>query len=259
MKFLTKSTGGVIYPIMIHKLEPQLGFAWTVRVFGFIVFATLLVPVLVMKMRVKPPASRPLTDFPALKYLPYSLFILGAFISFIGLYVPFFYCEVYAYQSNFGDGEFSFYTLAILNGASTFGRILPNIIADAIGPFNVIIPCALFAGICTLSLLSITAVPSFVVFLIFYGFFSGAFVSLPPPVLIALSPNRALMGTHMGMAFAGVACGVLVGTPIAGAILKRYGYDAIWIYGGVFTCAGAFVMFVARGMKLNWTKMIQKV
>lgn len=37
------SLGGVIYPIVFHKLEPKIGFGWTLRVMGFIALGTCLV------------------------------------------------------------------------------------------------------------------------------------------------------------------------------------------------------------------------
>lgn len=36
------SLGGIIYPIVLYRLEKQIGFPWAVRVMGFIAFGTLL-------------------------------------------------------------------------------------------------------------------------------------------------------------------------------------------------------------------------
>lgn len=38
------SIGGVIYPIVFHRLQPTIGFGWATRVIGFIELATLIVP-----------------------------------------------------------------------------------------------------------------------------------------------------------------------------------------------------------------------
>ena len=44
-----------------------------------------------------------------------------------------------------------------------------------------------------------------------YGLFSGALVSLPPTIFVHLTKNRAVIGTRMGMGFAIISIGLLVG------------------------------------------------
>ena len=87
--------GGVIYPIVFHRLQPTIGFAWATRVIGFMALGTLVIPITFMQMRVKPPAKRKLLDLSAFKEPPYVLFVLGSFIGFMGLYVPFFYIQYF--------------------------------------------------------------------------------------------------------------------------------------------------------------------
>jgi MFS family permease len=52
-----------------------------------------------------------------------------------------------------------------------------------------------------------------------YGAFSGGVVSLTPSVIVGLSPDMGRVGTRMGMSFIISGLAILVGTPIAGAIL----------------------------------------
>ena len=54
---------------------------------------------------------------------------LAVFITYAGLYVPFFY--VASYGNNIGvRADIAFYLLIILNAASILGRILPPFVAD---------------------------------------------------------------------------------------------------------------------------------
>lgn len=117
------SLGGVIYPIMFYKLQPQIGFAWTTRVIGFVALATLAIPCTVMKMRVKPPAKRSLWDWSALREPAYVIYVLGAFVAFMGLYVIFFYISYYALSQHIAGENLAFYLLPILNAFSVFGRV----------------------------------------------------------------------------------------------------------------------------------------
>jgi MFS family permease len=65
------STGGIIYPIMFSKLLDQVGFGWAVRILGFTALILQLIPILVMKMRVKPGKVRSLIDWTAFTDVPY--------------------------------------------------------------------------------------------------------------------------------------------------------------------------------------------
>ncbi|KAF2761059.1 putative monocarboxylate permease [Pseudovirgaria hyperparasitica] len=251
------SLGGVIYPIMFHKLQPMIGFGWTTRVLGFMMFGTLLISIAVMKVRVLPQRKRKVLDLAAFKYAPYSIFIAGSFLSFVGLYTPFFYVQLYDISKNITAASLVFYLLPILNAASIFGRIIPNFFADKIGPFNVFIPCGFIAGLLCVCLIPINSTGSLVVFCLLYGFFSGTFVSLPPAVLVGLCKNRAMIGTHMGMAFACTSIGLLIGTPIAGAINDASGFNAIWIFGGVLTMGGSLILLLARLLKTNWAIVVR--
>jgi len=83
------SIGGVIYPIVFHRLQPTIGFGWATRVIGFMQLVTLVVPCTVMKVRMLPAAKRKLFDWAAFKEVPYTLFTLGGTIGFAGLYSKF--------------------------------------------------------------------------------------------------------------------------------------------------------------------------
>jgi predicted MFS family arabinose efflux permease len=247
------SLGGVVYPIVFHKLLPQIGFAWTTRVIAFIILATMLIPNVVMRVRVLPAKSRSLFDLPAFKMPAYSLMVLGFFIGFMGLYMPFFYAQVYALTEHITDENLGFYLLAIMNSTSVFGRIIPNYLADKLGPFNVVIPCTIASGVLCLCFIAAKSSAGIIVLMAFYGFFSGTFVSLPPTIIVHLSlKERGKIGTRMGQTFGVVAVGLLIGTPIGGAILDRSGFSAVWVYGGVMLLASVPLLWAARVFHRGW-------
>ena len=59
-----------------------------------------------------------------------------------------------------------------------------------------------------------------VAFAILYGFFSGSFVSLPPSAILSLSNDLNKVGTHLGMSFSIAGIGILIGSPVGGALLN---------------------------------------
>jgi MFS family permease len=240
------SLGGVIYPIILHRLVPQIGFPWATRTIGFIALATLLLPNFCMKMRVLPASRRKLIDTTAFKSLPFMLFCLGSILAFAGLFMPFFFMQTFAIVKDITTEDLAFYLLSVLNAASVFGRIIPNFIADKIGPMNVIVPCAIISGVLIFCLIAVHNLGGIVVIALFFGFFSGSLVSLPPTVVVSLTPDRRFIGTRLGMAFAFVAIGVLIGSPIGGVILREKGYTPLWVFGGALCTSGGLLMLLAR-------------
>ncbi|WPH02835.1 Hypothetical protein R9X50_00570300 [Acrodontium crateriforme] len=245
------SFGGVIYPIIFFNLyqEPGIGFPWATRVIGFIALATLIVSNAVMKVRVLPAGRRKFFDWTALTEVPYVTFVLGGFLSFIGLYAPFFYVQSYAIEEGIADKNLAFYFLAIINGLSVFGRIIPNFIADRVGPLNMIVPCAMISGVLAFCLVVARSIAGIIVILAFYGFFSGALVSLPPTIFVHLTANRGVIGTRMGMGFSVMSIGLLIGTPISGAILKATSFKYVWVFSGILVLAGTLSMFISKVTK----------
>lgn len=88
----------------------------------------------------------------------------------------------------------------------------------------------------------------------FYGFFSGTLVSLPATIYVHLAgpKNRGRIGTRMGMGFAFVSVGMLIGTPITGAILQASGFKYIWVFGGTFMCVGSIFLALSRFAQGGW-------
>jgi len=103
-------------------------------VIGFIMLATLTVPMVGMKMRLKPPVRRKLLDPSAWKEPAYTLFAFAAFFGFLDLYIPLFYIQIFAIEQQILSQrqELAFYLLAILNTGS-FSRF-----ASVCKPFHTI-------------------------------------------------------------------------------------------------------------------------
>ena len=245
------SLGGVIYPIIFRQLQPSVGFGWATRVIAFIMLVTLIPPLVGMKMRVKPSSRRRMFEAAAWSEAPFTLFSIGEFFGFMGMYVPFFYLQPYAIELGITDGNLGFYLLAILNAGSAFGRIIPNFLADKTGCLNMLIPTSLVASLLAYAWIGIRNVPGLIVFAILYGFFSGTFVSLPPTTVVTLSPNLGVVGVRMGMNFFLASLGLLIGTPIAGAILQ-HGWAGLQAWGASCVALSVAFMVGARISKSGW-------
>lgn len=247
------SLGGVIYPIVLYRLIDRIGFGWSVRVIGFIAFGTLLIPIAIMKMRVKPAKARALIDWTAFTDWPYVLFTISSMIGFIGLYVLLFYLSYFAEQQRITDTQLAFYLVPIFNAASCFGRTLPNALSDKTGPLNLIAPGAVIVGILVLCLLAVKTVAEIIIIAVLSGFFSGVFIAMPPVCFVALTNDKTKIGTRIGMGFGIIGFGTLTGGPGGGAILGQafpLNWHGLWVFGGVTPLvAGALYL----GLRLHRT------
>ncbi|PWN48118.1 MFS general substrate transporter [Violaceomyces palustris] len=210
------SLSAVIYPIVFRRLEPTIGFGWATRVVGFLALATLLFSIATMRTRLPPkPKGRSILAISAFKEAPFSLFTLGEFLGFMGLYIPYYYISSYATR---------------------------------MGPLNMLVPFSTVSAILAFAWIGIRDTPGIFVFALLYGFFSGAFVSLPPATIASLTPDMEQLGARMGTSFVFAGLGVLVGNPIAGSIVDIEKPDFLppQIFCGVLVAVTALAMAAAR-------------
>lgn len=83
-----------------------------------------MVPLLFTKIRGPPRKARRLFVPEAWSDLAYSSFGLTLFFGFIGLYIPFFYIEVYAAEKRIPGTGLEDYLIILLNAGSFFGRLV---------------------------------------------------------------------------------------------------------------------------------------
>ncbi|KAJ5771358.1 uncharacterized protein N7511_003409 [Penicillium nucicola] len=241
------SIGGVIFPIALSKMlrNESLGFGWSVRIVGFIIFFMVLIAMITVRERLPPRRGKVILPA-AFTRVSYTLTTLGIFFMMWGLFTPFFYLPQYA-QSHGMESQLSSYLLSILNAASVFGRILPGMVADKIGRFNILIINSVCTGILLLCWIAITSNASIIVFAVLYGFFSGGIVSLMSPCIAQITPSPDQIGTHLGMSMAIIGLAGLTGTPICGALMEKYGtYTQAAVFSGVVMLFGAVLVSMAR-------------
>ena len=252
------SLGGIIYPIVLYRLIGQIGFAWAVRVIGFIALGTLLIPIAIMRLRVKPPKARDMLDWSAFTDVPYVFLSLTSFVAYMGLFVITFYLSYYAADRQITSTSLAFYLVPIYNAGSCFGRTIPNALSDKTGPFNIIAPGCLAVGILMLCLMAVTSKAAIIVISFLSGACGGCLIGIQPLCFVALTADKSKLGTRMGMGYAFLGLGVLAGGPGGGRILGEadpLNWNGAWIFGGVSACVAglgyAAVRVVKYGFKLN--------
>lgn len=249
------SLGGVIMPIMVTKLIPRIGFAWTMRTMAFMILGLCLVATLTVKSRLAPcPTRFRVMDFiKPLGEPAFLLICLGCFFFNFGVFLPFNYVILEALKDGMSQ-NLAGYLPSILNATSIFGRILPGILADRIGRFNVTIATTAFSAVIVLALwLPTHSNAPIIVFTLLFGFSSGAFVSLGPSLVAQISPIREL-GVRNGTMFLFAALAGLTGNPIGGALVAVDNGDFTYLqlFCGLAMAAGTLSYITARWIQCGW-------
>lgn len=241
------SIGGVIFPIAISRMlaNPSLGFGWTIRICGFLIFGVLMVACTLVRARL-PPRSGRFFLLGAFTEKAYIALIAAIFLIMLGLFTPFFYLPTFAIQNGMSI-QLSSYLISILNGASFFGRVIPGILADRVGRYNILGSVAIISGVLVFCLQKMTTNPNIIAFSVLYGFFSGAIVSMMSVCIAQIPQHPRDIGTYMGQGMAIVAIGALIGPPSNGALVSHdHSFNNALNMSGVFVVVGGALVFVAK-------------
>lgn len=254
------AVGGVVYPVVVRQLLPQVGFGWTVRVLGFINVVSLAIVMAFMKPRLPPRKSGPIVEWSAFKDTPYVLHVLGVCFLMPPVYCVFYYIATFARDILAMPYTTSLNLVIILNGAGVPARVLPGYIADRfIGPLNVLIICLCVNIILLWSWLAVNSIPAYYAWTVLYGMWGAAWQSLFPTTIAAYCTDVTRTGTRLGMAFTVIGFSALVGGPISGALLQAAdgNYVAPISWAAASTVVGTVLCVSARCKKFGWKVWIR--
>ncbi|WZH47555.1 Monocarboxylate transporter [Fusarium acuminatum] len=253
------SIGGIIFPIVLQKLLPSIGFGWTTRILGFIILGLTVPATLFMQSRLprQNKVSSVWPEFGIFKDLKFAFSALGIFFMEWGLFVPLTYIVSYAGRHS-GDANSSYTLISILNAGSLFGRFLPGLLADKIGRFNVIL---LTLGLCIISAFALwlpagDSEAMIIAFAVVFGFASGSNLGLTPVCIGQLCDPRDY-GRFISAAFMVASFGTLSSLPIAGALLEAghnsdSGWTALIVFDGLSYVLALACFLAARVMAVGW-------
>ncbi|KAL8711111.1 MAG: hypothetical protein Q9220_004492 [cf. Caloplaca sp. 1 TL-2023] len=254
------SLGGVILPIMVDKIIAHAGFPWAMRGVSFLLLGLLIYANLTVRSRL-PPSPKPWTLLEFIRplgELSYFLVVFASFLFFFGMFLPFTFVILSAQHDGMST-DLAFYLIPILNAVSIFGRTIPGYIADKLGRFNTMIFTSFLSTVVVLGLwLPARGNVPYILFSAFYGFSSGAFVSLAPALIAQISDIRQI-GIRTGSMFAVVSVAALVGTPIGGQLVSNENgsYLHLQIFCGIMMFAGSVVFVAARWTMVGLNPLVK--
>lgn len=139
----------------------------------------------------------------------------------------------------------------VLNGAGIIARLYPGFLALSVGTFNIFV---ILVGATSLTIYCWAAVSSLQglhVWTVFFSLSMGGIQSLFPAALAALKFDPQKQGTRMGMVFAIIGLGALIGPPISGLLVSNSGgsYRNSQMFSASCMIAGLMLLVAAREVK----------
>lgn len=256
--------GGIIYTLMFEQLISKVGFAWTVRIIGFVMLVLYIVAsvLLLWKRRDVPQrgSSRKVFDPRALKDLPFWTYTIANCLLYLGYMVPFYYMPTFAETKLHTSRSMALDALIISQASSIIGRVVITAFAHNFGSMIPWIFCGAVSSILCLSWIAVHDVAGFIVFSALYGSsphqhripltkaggISGGLIPLPPSVFSHVCPDPSALGTWLGMAQSIGGISNLIGPPIAGALASigsrgsaNLNFVNIQLFSGIVMISGA--------------------
>lgn len=241
------SVGGVVFPIVLSKLlnGSNIGFGWSMRIVAFIIFPFMMIACFVIKPRV-PPRKATIFIADAWKDKKYIILVAALFFMMMGMWTPIFYIPTYAVSRGMGTTLAS-YLLAIINAASTFGRIIPGILADKLGRLNTFAFAGVATGIMVFCVNEPKTNADIIVYSAFFGFVSGTIISSASAAISLCTKDPRNLGTYVGMGMGLASFAVLIGPPVNGALIDKYGsFSQVSIFSGTVALTGGLIAIVSK-------------
>lgn len=241
------SLGAVVFPILLSNLltKTEVGFGWSVRIAGFLMLPFLAFTALTVRTRLPPRKTQFFLAEPFKKPL-YNLLVFAIFCSMVGMFVPLFLIPTFAITRGVNQ-TLAGYLVAVLNGASIFGRVIPGVLGDKFGRINILIAAALSTGIITFCWPHADSTASIILVTILFGFFSGAIISGGSVAVTLCTDEPKKLGTYLGLGMALASFAALLGPPVSGAIVSSsHDFYKVSYFSGAMTMAGAITGIIAK-------------
>lgn len=184
--------GAIIFPIVLRSILPKYGWKWSMRIVAFTI-GGITVPGLLCFLPYRHLADHPLNqpvrnrggailDLSAFRSSSFAFISIGSFMLDFAIFGIAGLLPNIALRTGLSLGD-GYILVVVMNAGSCFGRLLPGLLADVFGPFNVMLMTVLFTLISMITMFIPFADKSTAVLYAFsamWGFGSGSFFSVPP-------------------------------------------------------------------------------
>lgn len=255
--FSGTGAGALVLGPITRTLISHIGWRWCLRILAFIsIFVTGGSSVLVNQhsslQSASPTSSlKKIFDIRLMSVDPISLYtqLFAGFFQSAGYLISLNYMSTYGETLGFSATQGTVF-IALNNGINAIFKVILGFLADKyIGRLNMIIICNLMSTLCVLILWMISLRGTFITFVVLYGVFSGAIISLLPTCLseiFGIKNYKSMSG--LMYFFRGI--GNFLGSPIAGLLISTGGqptdYQNCIIYNGCLLGVSTFLLTLLK-------------
>ncbi|KAM0333576.1 hypothetical protein ACHAQA_002241 [Verticillium albo-atrum] len=249
------SIGGIVFPLALNGLLDRVGWAWAIRTIGFICLTFCGTANLLIRSRLTPARdATPHPDFRILRDPAFALTTAGIFLLEFALFIPVTYISSYMVHEGFSTDQ-AYQILAILNGASVFGRVLAGWWGDAFGAFNSNVLAVVVSVVACLGVWLPAGSTSggVIVFAVLFGFASGNNISISPVCIGRLCKTQNY-GRYYATTYTVVAFACLIGIPIGGEIVTATNgaYWGLIVFTGAIYVVSLVALWAAKVVCVGW-------
>jgi len=222
------SFGGLAIPLILQNTFPRYGYAWSIRILGFVNLGCMIISNILMKPRLPPSPQakkQAIISLGLFGDMKFSLFTITVFGFEIVLFGALGILPTYANYGGKFPPDTGFYIIAVMNGVSCAGRIIPGYISDFIGRFNTL----MIMVVATLILMLVLWLPfghssltALYVFCALFGFGTGSWMALTPACIGQLCEAEHF-GRYYGTMYFVASLATLVCVPISGELVETVG------------------------------------
>ncbi|KIX04505.1 uncharacterized protein Z518_05375 [Rhinocladiella mackenziei CBS 650.93] len=251
------SFGGVTIPLLLRSALPQYGYAWSVRILGFVFLGCLIISNILMKPRLPPSAearNQKIISLGLFGDLKFTFLTISVFGFEIVLFGSLGILPTYANYGGKYPADTGFYIIAVLNGASCFGRIIPGFVSDIIGRFNTL----LIMIVVTLALMLVlwlpfghTSLTALYVFTALFGFGTGSWMALTPACIGQLCEAEQF-GRYYGTLYFIGSLAALICVPISGELVESAGPQIMVGFMCIILGVSLVTFVLSRWACLGW-------
>jgi len=251
------SVGGVIIPLLLRSTFSRYSWKWAIRILAFAITGCLVIGNAFIRGRLKSKRDTKTQSIISLSIfgdMRFTFLTLSIFSFEIVLFGSVGILPTYARVNPDYPPSTGFYLISVLNGLSSFGRMLPGLISDSMGTFNVLSIMLAVTLLCMLVLwlpLAASNLAALYAFCALFGFGTGSWMSLTPLCIGQLCEAEEF-GRHYGTSYFIAGLATLICVPISGQLIEVVGADALV----GFFCAAlgmALLLFVlSRWACLGW-------
>lgn len=265
LAMMGNSIGGLTVPLLLRYTFPKYGYAWSIRILGFLFVGCLVLGNMLLKTRIPPnkdAKKRNIISFSIFADLRFSLLTLAIFCFEVVLFGALGIVPTYATISTDYPADTGFYLIAVMNGVSSVGRLTTGYISDKAGRFNTLLVSAVIALVAMLVIwlpFGQHHLAALYVFIAIFGFMTGCWMALVPSTIGQLC-RADEFGRYYGSSYFVASLATLVCIPISGELVQSVGatamvgfYCAVLAFG---TATFAASRWACLGWKWDWTTVV---